>query len=82
MEKGRVRNVLCHVAQALGLKLACDDECFYLYKEKSDIKNLERSLLLFPGETGEAYLEALETTNGKLQKACLRVVAAADLTRG
>ena len=39
-------------------------ECFYLYKEKSDIKNLERSLLLFPGETGEAYLEALETTNG------------------
>lgn len=64
VEKGRVRNVLCHVAQALGLKLACDDECFYLYKEKSDIKNLERSLLLFPGETGEAYLEALETTNG------------------
>lgn len=46
VEKGHVRNVLFQVAQAMGLKVAYDDGCFYLYKKDSDIRNLARSLLL------------------------------------
>ena len=48
IERGRVRSVLIQVAKSMGLKLAYDAECFYLYKKKSDIENLERSLLLVP----------------------------------
>jgi len=46
VEKGRVRNVLLQVAQAMGLKVAYDDGCFYFYKKDSDIRNLARPLLL------------------------------------
>lgn len=48
IERGCVRSVLIQVAQSMGLKLACDVECFYLYKKKLEIQSLERSLLLIP----------------------------------
>ena len=48
IERGCVRSVLIQVAQSMGLKLACDAECFYLYKKKLEIQSLERSLLLIP----------------------------------
>ena len=50
VEKGLVRNVLLQVAQAMGLKVAYDAGCFYLYKNDSDIRGLARPLLLVPAQ--------------------------------
>ena len=46
VEKGRVHNVLLNVSRSLGLKLARDAECFYLYNEESELRSLGRAILL------------------------------------